>query len=56
MSENQNGVYINPAESISDKLFSQGLCLPSGSSMTVEGQAKVIATVKEELAKHTLSK
>lgn len=34
-------------ESISDKLFSQGLCLPSGSSMTVEDQERVIATVKK---------
>ncbi|MCX2827553.1 pyridoxal phosphate-dependent aminotransferase [Bacillus pseudomycoides] len=43
-------------DSISDKLFSQGLCLPSGSSMTVEDQERVIATVKEVLAKQVVTK
>ncbi|MDM5190873.1 DegT/DnrJ/EryC1/StrS family aminotransferase [Bacillus sp. DX4.1] len=43
-------------ESISDKLFSQGLCLPSGSSMTVEDQERVIATVKKVLAKQVVTK
>ena len=43
-------------DSISDKLFSQGLCLPSGSSMTVENQERVIATVKEVLAKQVVTK
>ncbi|MEY8349332.1 aminotransferase class I/II-fold pyridoxal phosphate-dependent enzyme [Bacillus cereus] len=43
-------------ESISDKLFSQGLCLPSGSSMTVENQERVIATIKEVLVKRVVTK
>ncbi|WP_144569005.1 aminotransferase class I/II-fold pyridoxal phosphate-dependent enzyme [Bacillus pseudomycoides] len=43
-------------DSISDKLFSQGLCLPSGSSMTVEDQERVIATVKGVLAKQVVTK
>ncbi|MFQ6178951.1 aminotransferase class I/II-fold pyridoxal phosphate-dependent enzyme [Bacillus paranthracis] len=33
-------------ENISEKLFSQGLCLPSGSSMTKEEQKKVIEVIQ----------
>ncbi len=33
-------------ENISEKLFSQGLCLPSGSSMTKEEQKKVIEIIQ----------
>lgn len=35
---------------VSERLFEQGLCLPSGSNMTVEQQERVIAKVKEVLA------
>lgn len=35
--------------SISDKLFEYGLCLPSGSNMTVEQQDKVIKIISETL-------
>ncbi|EEL48448.1 MULTISPECIES: aminotransferase class I/II-fold pyridoxal phosphate-dependent enzyme [Bacillus cereus group] len=43
-------------ESVSDKLFSQGLCLPSGSSMMVEDQERIISTIKAVLAKRVLTK
>jgi pyridoxal phosphate-dependent aminotransferase EpsN len=33
--------------SVSESLFANGLCLPSGSNMTVEEQARVIKTVKK---------
>jgi pyridoxal phosphate-dependent aminotransferase EpsN len=35
---------------VSERLFEQGLCLPSGSNMTIEQQERVIAKVKEVLA------
>lgn len=35
---------------VSERLFEQGLCLPSGSNMTFEQQERVIAKVKEVLA------
>lgn len=34
---------------VSESLFTNGLCLPSGSNMTVEEQARVIKTVKKAL-------
>ncbi|PEF43415.1 pyridoxal phosphate-dependent aminotransferase [Bacillus cereus] len=34
-------------ESISDMLFSQGVCLPSGSNMTLEEQERIIAIITE---------
>jgi pyridoxal phosphate-dependent aminotransferase EpsN len=40
-----NGVTYYPHQegwSVSDELFANGICLPSGSSMTVEGQNRVI--------------
>ncbi|WP_429635306.1 DegT/DnrJ/EryC1/StrS family aminotransferase [Anoxybacillus kestanbolensis] len=40
-----NGVTYYPHEedwSVSDELFANGICLPSGSSMTVEEQNRVI--------------
>jgi len=37
-------------ESIADRLFESGLCLPSGSSMTEEDQERVIQAVKRTLA------
>ncbi len=46
------GVAYYPHEqgnSISDQLFEQGLCLPSGSNMSIEGQNKVIDIIKELL-------
>lgn len=36
-------------ESIADRLFASGLCLPSGSSMTEEDQERVIRVVKNTL-------
>lgn len=36
-------------ENISEQLFSQGLCLPSGSSMTMEDQDRVIEVIKNAL-------
>ncbi|HDR7894663.1 MULTISPECIES: aminotransferase class I/II-fold pyridoxal phosphate-dependent enzyme [Bacillus] len=38
-------------ENISEELFSQGLCLPSGSSMTIEEQNRVIQVIKTVLEK-----
>ncbi|MFJ8524759.1 aminotransferase class I/II-fold pyridoxal phosphate-dependent enzyme [Bacillus cereus] len=38
-------------ENISEELFSKGLCLPSGSSMTIEEQSKVIQVIKTVLGK-----
>lgn len=35
--------------SISDRLFEQGLCLPSGSNLTVEEQNRVITCIKKLL-------
>ncbi|TQR33293.1 DegT/DnrJ/EryC1/StrS family aminotransferase [Brevibacillus brevis] len=34
-----------PDESISDRLFAQGVCLPSGSSLTAEQQERVIGVI-----------
>ncbi|MFZ5753338.1 MAG: DegT/DnrJ/EryC1/StrS family aminotransferase [Bacillota bacterium] len=39
-----------PEESVSDKLFANGLCLPSGSSLTEEEQAIVIECIKKAIA------
>ena len=36
-------------ESISDRLFEQGLCLPSGSNLTAEEQARVINCIRRVL-------
>lgn len=36
-------------ENISEKLFEQGLCLPSGSSLTLENQYRVIETLKNAM-------
>lgn len=36
-------------ESVSDNLFGRGVCLPSGSSMTVEAQDRVIETIRNVL-------
>lgn len=38
-------------ESVADRLFEKGICLPSGSNMTVEDQQLVINTVKRCLIK-----
>ena len=43
-----DGVTYYPHEegwSVSDELFANGICLPSGSSMTVEGQNRVIDVI-----------
>ncbi|WP_058301205.1 DegT/DnrJ/EryC1/StrS family aminotransferase [Gorillibacterium timonense] len=37
-----------PGESFCEKLFAEGICLPSGSSLTEEEQARVISCVREE--------
>ncbi|HZG17451.1 MAG TPA: aminotransferase class I/II-fold pyridoxal phosphate-dependent enzyme [Candidatus Bathyarchaeia archaeon] len=34
-------------ESVSDRLFAQGICLPSGSSLTEEEQHRVIETIRD---------
>lgn len=39
------------SESVSDRLFLQGLCLPSGSSLTFEDQTRIIQTIKKVLQK-----
>ncbi len=38
-----------PCLSVSEKLFEQGLCLPSGSSLTIQDQQRVIACIKRLL-------
>jgi len=38
-------LYLNVAA----RLFEQGLCLPSGSSLTAEEQGRVVATVRKVL-------
>jgi len=38
-----------PGESFCEALFGAGICLPSGSSLTEEEQARVISCVREEL-------
>ncbi|CAI8956784.1 putative pyridoxal phosphate-dependent aminotransferase EpsN [Brevibacillus sp. IT-7CA2] len=40
-----------PDESISDRLFAQGVCLPSGSSLTAEQQERVIGVITNCLLK-----
>jgi pyridoxal phosphate-dependent aminotransferase EpsN len=43
-----NGVTYYPHQeswSVSDELFANGICLPSGSSMTVEEQNRVIDVI-----------
>lgn len=42
--------------SVSDNLFSEGICLPSGSSMTEEQQVRVIETIKKNLSLKTIHK
>ena len=39
----------SPCLSVSEKLFEQGLCLPSGSSLTIQDQQRVIACIKRLL-------
>ncbi|BBI32099.1 aminotransferase class I/II-fold pyridoxal phosphate-dependent enzyme [Cohnella abietis] len=36
-------------ESVSDRLFEQGICLPSGSSLTIRDQDRVIACIEERI-------
>ncbi len=43
-------------ENISEQLFSEGLCLPSGSSMTIEDQNRVIGVIKNRLSLATATK
>ncbi|MEO3945393.1 aminotransferase class I/II-fold pyridoxal phosphate-dependent enzyme [Gorillibacterium sp. CAU 1737] len=38
-----------PGESFCEKLFAEGICLPSGSSLTEEEQARVISCVREQM-------
>ena len=42
-------------ESVSDRLFEQGICLPSGSNMTEEEQSRVIKVIQECLGRHKAS-
>jgi pyridoxal phosphate-dependent aminotransferase EpsN len=49
-----SGVTYYPHEegwSVSDELFANGLCLPSGSSMTIEQQQRVIDVIVSLLRK-----
>lgn len=39
----------NEIESVSEKLFHEGICLPSGSNMTVDEQSRVIECVRNAL-------
>jgi pyridoxal phosphate-dependent aminotransferase EpsN len=39
-----------PHGSVSDELFAQGICLPSGSSLTMEQQNRVIDCIQDHLA------
>ncbi|CRK81678.1 DegT/DnrJ/EryC1/StrS aminotransferase [Neobacillus massiliamazoniensis] len=39
-------------ESVSDRLFQQGLCLPSGSNMAFNDQMRVIKCIKESINSH----
>lgn len=41
--------YTHGEESCSDQLFSQGICLPSGSSLSIEEQEYIIALVRQVL-------
>lgn len=41
----------NKNESVSEKLFKTGICLPSGSSMTLEDQMRVIICLKRRIKK-----
>lgn len=43
-------MYLN---GVSDRLFNEGICLPSGSNMSEETLKMVISEVKENLVKHT---
>ncbi|WP_046174695.1 DegT/DnrJ/EryC1/StrS family aminotransferase [Domibacillus indicus] len=38
-------------DSVSEKLFEKGICLPSGSNLTIEQQEKVIFIIKEIISK-----
>ena len=40
----------HPRESVSDRLFETGICLPSGSGMTLRQQDRVIRRLREHLA------
>ena len=39
-------------ESVSDRLFEHGVCLPSGTNMTEEEQDRVVGVIKESLRQH----
>ncbi|MFD3446616.1 DegT/DnrJ/EryC1/StrS family aminotransferase [Microbacteriaceae bacterium 4G12] len=43
-------------DNVSERLFSQGLCLPSGSGMSVEEQTRVIDAIKKVLQMSTVTK
>jgi pyridoxal phosphate-dependent aminotransferase EpsN len=45
------GHFLNHHCSISDRLFELGLCLPSGSNLTLEEQARVINLIKQAITK-----
>jgi pyridoxal phosphate-dependent aminotransferase EpsN len=42
-------VFMKHEVSVSDRLFAQGLCLPSGTNMSVEDQDRVIEIIKQAL-------
>lgn len=45
----------NKKESVSERLFNQGICLPSGSNMTEEDQMRVIDSIKNSIESKTIS-
>jgi pyridoxal phosphate-dependent aminotransferase EpsN len=45
--------FTHSEESVSDRLFDTGICLPSGSNMTVEQQQRVIDQVKKCFIHHS---
>ena len=45
----------HPRESVSDRLFETGICLPSGSGMTLQQQDRVIRRLRERLARPSRS-
>lgn len=45
--------FMHGESSISEKLFSKGVCMPSGSSLTDEQQRRVIGVVKDCFGKHS---
>jgi len=43
-------------ESVSERIFNNGICLPSGSNMTYEDQSRVIETIRDFIKRQRLSR